>query len=241
VIALRRLAAQRREHAEAGVTVLEMLVAVAVFSVVIALISNLYVSTTRALTVAQTTNQNTRQVSNAMNESTRMLRAGTDNPVQGQSLNDPAFVSATNETVVLYAYVNLTGSTQKPIMVRLSVDPTTRRLIETIWPATDLGNGYWSFPAVTSTPSNVRTLAQVVSPHASGAPWTFTYLDANNNAIATSSGTLATGAVAATSLATIAAVQVTLTIQPSLINATHPVTLQNTVGLPNLGLNRITS
>ncbi|MFJ3491267.1 prepilin-type N-terminal cleavage/methylation domain-containing protein [Leifsonia aquatica] len=231
---------------ESGISLIEWIVAMFVFGIVITLIANLYVSTTRAMDNAQNTNQNTRSASNAMNETARMLRAGTDNPVQATGFgtpppNDPAFVYARNEAVLFYAFVNLTGTTQQPIQVRIRVDQTTRKLVEDIWPSTSLGNGYWSFPAETTTPQRTRILADAIAPRAGTAPWTFTYLDSTNTAIATSVG--ATGGVAnvKTTLATIAAVQVTLTVLTKTGVTDHSVTLQNTVGLPNLGQNRTIS
>lgn len=236
----------RLRHDESGISLIEWIVAMFVFGIVITLIANLYVSTTRAMDNAQNTNQNTRSAANAMNESARMLRAGTDNPVQATGFgtpppNDPAFVYARNESVLFYAFVNLTGTAQQPIQVRLRVDQTSRQFVEDIWPATNIGNGYWSFPAETTTPQRTRILADAIAPRTGTAPWTFTYLDATNTAIATSAG--ATGGVAnvKTTLATIAAVQVTLTVLTKTGVADHSVTLQNTVGLPNLGQNRTIS
>ena len=73
------------------------------------------------------------------------------------------------------------------------------------------------------------------------APWTFTYLDANNNPITTGAGAAGGVANVKTTLATIAAVQVSLTVLTKLGVTDHAVTLQNTVGLPNLGQNRVIS
>ncbi|GAA1440213.1 type IV pilus modification PilV family protein [Leifsonia poae] len=239
---------QRRLRSdESGISLVEWIVAMFVFGIVITLIANLYVSTVNALGVAQNTNQNTRSATNVMNEAARMLRAGTDNPIQGSGVgtpppNDPAFVYARNESVLFYAFVNLTGTAQKPIMVRLRIESGTRRFTESVWPATNLGNGYWSFPAETTTPQSTRILAGAIASRATGKPWTFTYLDATNTPIAMSSATLATGEItSAATRATIASVQVTLTVQSSLTDTAHTVTLQNTVGLPNLGLNRTLS
>lgn len=231
---------------EAGISLIEWIVAMFVFGIVIALISGLYVGTTRAMDNAQNTNQNTRSASNAMNEAARMLRAATDNPVQATGFgtpppNDPAFVYARNESVLFYAFVNLTGTAQQPIQVRLRVDASTRRLVEDIWPATNIGNGYWSFPAETTAPQRTRILADAVAPRVGTASWTFTYLDTTNTPVGTSAG--ATGGVAnvKATLATIAAVQVTLTVLTRTGVNDHAVTLQNTVGLPNLGQSRTIS
>ncbi|WP_348788698.1 prepilin-type N-terminal cleavage/methylation domain-containing protein [Leifsonia sp. NPDC080035] len=236
----------RLRRDESGISLVEWIVAMFVFGIVITLIANLYVSTTRAMDNAQNTNQNTRSASNAMNEVARMLRAGTDNPIQATGFgtpppNDPAFVYARNESVLFYAFVNLTGTAQQPIQVRLRIDATTRKLYEDIWPATNIGNGYWSFPAESTTPQKTRILADAIAPQTGTAPWTFTYLDASNNPITTSAGAAGGVANVKTTLATIAAVQVSLTILTKLGVTAHSVTLQNSVGLPNLGQNRVIS
>lgn len=239
-------ALQRLREEQAGISLVEWLVAMFVFGIVITLIANLYVSTNRAMDTAQNTNQNTRSASNAMNEMARMLRAGTDNPVASTGFgapppNNPAFVYARNESVLFYAFVNLTGTAQQPIQVRLRVDAASRRLLEDIWPATDLGNGYWSFPAETTLPQRTRTLADVIAPKTATTPWTFTYLDATNTPIATGAGTTGGVANVPATLASIAAVQLTVTVLSRLGVTDHSVTLQNTVGLPNLGLDRTIS
>ncbi|WP_410783317.1 prepilin-type N-terminal cleavage/methylation domain-containing protein [Leifsonia sp. SIMBA_070] len=236
-------AVHRLRDDEAGISLIEWLVAMFVFGIVITLIANLYVSTTNAMDNAQNTNQNTRTAANAMNEMARMVRAGTDNPVPATGFgtpppNDPAFVYARNESVLFYAFVNLTGTAQQPIQVRLRVDASTRKLMEDIWPATSLGNGYWSFPSETTTPQRTRILADVVAPKTTTTPWTFTYLDTTNTAIATGAGVTGGVANVSTTLASIASVQITLTVLSQLGITAHSVSLQNTVGLPNLGLHR---
>ncbi|WP_285115717.1 prepilin-type N-terminal cleavage/methylation domain-containing protein [Leifsonia sp. fls2-241-R2A-40a] len=241
-----RSVVRRLSSDQSGISLIEWLVAMFVFGIVITLIANLYVSTTRAMDNAQNTNQNTRSASNAMNEMARMLRAGTDNPVSSTGFgapppNDPAFVYARNESVLFYAFVNLTGTTQQPIQVRLRIDSATRQLLEDTWPATSLGNGYWSFPAETTAPQRTRILADVIAPKTTGSSWTFTYLDVTNTPIPTGAGTGGGVANVKTTLASIASVQLTVTVLSRLGVADHQVTLQNTVGLPNLGLNRTIS
>ena len=228
-----RLIRSRAAGDESGFTLMELLIAMLLFGVVIAVASNLYVSTTRSLNVAQNVNQNTRQASNVINESARMIRAATPNPVSGQATSAPAFVSATNESVLLYAYVNLTGSTQQPIMVQLSLN-ARRQIVETIWPSTALAGGYWQFPATTTTPTVTRILGGIIGPKSATTPWLFTYLDNTGTPIATSSNVLSTGAIPAATLASIASVQITVTAQTSLSDATNSVTLENTVGLSNI-------
>lgn len=218
-----------------GFTLVELIVAMVLLGLILTMVGGLFISTTRDITLARNINQNARQAANGMNEIARVIRAGTDNPVAGQSLNDPAFVIATNEAVVLYAYINLDSAAQQPMMIRLSLD-SSRRLVESRWPATALANGNWSFPSCTSAttcsvpPATSRVLAAYVAP-AAAAPWLFTYLQSDGSAL-----TIPAGGFTATQFRTIASVRVNLKIQTSVTDATKSVTLQNTVGIPNLSL-----
>ena len=163
-----------------------------------------------------------------MNEMSRILRAATENPVKNQVLNDPAFVAATPESVTVYAYVNLSSSTEQPVKVQFSLD--TNRIIETHWSGYVISAGYWGFNA---TPASTRTFAAtVVTPGTSG-PFMFSYLRSDGSAVSIPPG----GITNLTDLRSIAAVKVTLVLGTS-SSATTTVTLQNTVGLPNLGIAR---
>lgn len=223
----------REPSRDAGLSLAELLVAMMIFAIILAVVSSLYVNTVDAMNTAEGVNQNTREASNMMDEAARMIREATPNPVQGQTDPAAAFVSATNESVVLYAFVNLTGTVQQPIMVEFSLD-ANRNLVETTWQSSSAGGGYWTFPAVTSTPSSVRVLGGAVAPQSGSSPWLFTYLDSNGNEIAPSSTTLSTGAIPAASLQNIAFVQIDITAQASASDPAHSVTVQDTVGLSNV-------
>jgi type II secretory pathway pseudopilin PulG len=218
---------------DGGITLVELLVSMTLLGIVITVVFGLYLSTMRTSDATKNLSNNTKSASNGMNEVARVIRAATDNPVAGNQLNDPAFVAITAESVVVYAYINLDSSAQTPVMIRLSLD-ANRRLIESRWPSTALSDGNWTFPLPTTTPASTRVLANTVSPHVTGSPWLFTYLLADGTALVLP----ATGAPTADQLRTIAAVQVTLTVQASLTDATRSVTLLNTVGVPNLALYR---
>lgn len=219
---------------DAGLTLVELMVAVLIFGILMSVVSSLYINTIDATSTAEGVDQNTRQASNMMDETARMIREATPNPVQGQTDSSPAFVSATNESVELYAYVNLTGTVQQPIMVQFSLS-SSRELVEKTWASTSLSGGYWSFPADTTTPATTRTLGGIVAPHTGGSPWLFTYLDDDGNEIVPSSTSLSTGSVASTSLGDVYFVEIDIVAQTGATDPTDSVTLQNTVGLSNIG------
>jgi prepilin-type N-terminal cleavage/methylation domain-containing protein len=228
----------RELHPEAGFSLIELIVAMAILTVLSTIVIGTYVSTVKVMGTANAVNVNSEQASNAMNESARQIRAATSNPVastSGSVPNAPAIVAAGTDSVTLYAYVNLQSSSiQQPEQVRLRVDPTTRQFKEDIWPGTQSSAGYWTFPATTTTPSLTRTLAGFVAPHVGAAttsnPYVFTYLAGGTALTVPTTGPPWTPA----QFNSITAIQITLTVETNITTATQSVTLQNTVGMPNL-------
>jgi type II secretory pathway pseudopilin PulG len=234
-VALRPAVQRRLARSERGIGLTELIVSMALLGIVSLIVMGLYASTMRTVTQARSLSNNTREASNGMNEVSRVIRAATENPVSGQTLNDPAFVSTvaapmTGESVTLYAYVNLTSSTQQPVKIRLSLD-ANRRLVETQWASIVLSPGFFGF---STTPSSAKIMAGAVAAQVAGGPALFTYLLADGTELAVP----ATGTFTVAQLRTIAAVKVTMTLQASAANTQSAVTLQNTVGMPNLPLTR---
>ncbi len=228
-----------------GITLVELLVAVTLLGVFLTLISGLYVSAMKTVSLGRELTGNTKQVSTAMLETSRVIRAATENPLPSGSINAPAFVIAKTNDVMLYAYINLASSLEQPVMIRLRVDTTTGNYMESRWPATALTGGKWSFPSNPcespsvpsgcTAPATYRTIASTIAPYVSGDP-VFRYLQADGTCVPVSS----TNSTCATDLTEaqrrlVASVRVTLTTQTSLTNNKNPVTVVNTVGIPNLG------
>ncbi|WP_345761939.1 PulJ/GspJ family protein [Diaminobutyricibacter sp. McL0608] len=209
-----------------GLSLIELIVAMFLTSIVLVVTVSLFVSTTKSANVAQSIDGGTRQASNGMNELARMIRAATpnpySNPAPGTPLNEPALTSASANSVTFYAYVNLTASGESPVKVTYTVN-AQGRLAETQCKATTTTagvNGHWDF--VTGTACVTRYLCNSL-------PTTgqlFHYLTAGGVEISPP-GT------DATLLPTIRAIKVSLTIQPT--GKANAVTLTNTVGMPNLG------
>ncbi|MFJ8896144.1 type II secretion system protein J [Leifsonia sp. NPDC102414] len=223
------IAARRSLSDDSGFTIAEFLIAIAIFGLVLAAVAGFFMTATKSFSLNQSVGGNAKTASNGMNEVSRILRAATENPVSGQSLNDPAFSSATGESVTVYAYVNLASSAELPVKVTFSLD-ANRNLIETKYNAYALSPGYWGFSTVASS---TRNLGGAVVTRTGSNPFLFTYLDVNNQPIA-----IPTGGYTTSNLRSIAAVRVTLTVGKSATGDSSNVTLQNTVGLPNLPLAR---
>ncbi|WP_158253916.1 type II secretion system protein J [Cryobacterium sp. N22] len=217
---------RRLKGGEQGLSLVELLVAMLLLAIVATMISGLYLSTMRTVSQTRIVSANSREASNGMNEVSRVIRAATENPVSGAA-NQPALESALPESVTLYAYINLVSSAELPVKIRLSLD-TSRRLIETQWPAIEspIGSGFFTF---SPTSSSTRIMAGTVAAPSGSAPSLFTYV--------LKDGTELTAPSAGLTLDqrdTIAAVKVTMTLQGSATDSRSAVTLQNTVGMPNL-------
>lgn len=237
-----RLRAGAEEH-ESGITLAELIVAMMVFGVLSTLVIGLFVSTVRGTHIASAVSTNTAMASNGMNEVARVIRAGTTNPVSGQALDDPAFPIAGNEDLVIYAYVNLMSSEQTPVMIRYNID-SERRLVETTWAAQKLTGNKWKFPVVSGSPAAgvsvsgpvtsrrflTSTLAKRVAPEA----WLFTYQKADGSTLTVEPN----GTLSKADIRLVASVTVSLCIQGSVLDNASRVMLVNTVGIPNLGVNR---
>jgi len=84
---MRRL--RRGIRDESGLTLIELLVAMTLLTILLAVVANLYVSAMRTVGLSRELTANTKQVANAMNETTRAIRAATENPVSGSIVNAP--------------------------------------------------------------------------------------------------------------------------------------------------------
>ena len=144
-----------RRDADAGISLAELLVAMMVFSLLLTIVGGVFFSINRNFAMSRSLDTNTKSASNGMNEISRVLRAATENPVRGQALPDSAFRSVGTETLIVYAYVNLTSSSEQPIQVRFSVDGS-RNLVEEIWPGIAQSGGYWTFPDPTSVAATTK-------------------------------------------------------------------------------------
>lgn len=211
-----------------GISLVELIVAMMIFSILLAMTVAFFTSASRATSVDKSIDTTTRSASTGLDEVARMLRGATTNPVLNQQIPDPAFVQAYtgDNTIRFYSQVNLSSSSAQPVMVQFSLNGTN--LVEQIWQPTQSG-GYYTFAG---NPTTTRTIASPVVLPASGGPNLFSYIDTNNASITTTGGYVPTASISA-----IAAV--TVSLQVGKANTTSQSTLlTNTVGLPNLPVTR---
>lgn len=209
---------------EAGLTLVELLIAIALTTVIAGLAVSLFVTGTHSVSLAQSIDGGTRQASNGMNQVARMIRAATPdpyaNPIVGQPQSDPAVISASTQAITFYAYVNLSGG-EAPVMVTYSV--SNGILQETQYAATTTVpgvNGHWDFvTAATLTRKLCNSIPSTVT--------VFRYFNKAGTEL------LPANLTDVASRAAITSVQVTITIQPT--GAASAVTLTNTIGMANVG------
>jgi type II secretory pathway pseudopilin PulG len=225
---LHRLLAARRLRDERGITLIEITVVVFLFGLVSAVVMAMFVSVIRGSKINNKVNLDTRSAANGMNEMARMIRAATENPLlnpaAGVYPNDPSIIAANTSSIKLYAYVNLDSSAETPVIVQFWVN-TRQQLVETKWLATTLTNTHWNF-SPTAQPD--RILADSVIPGST----LFRYFAGTQTPLAVPTG----GIVDATARQSISSVQVTFSVKSAGSNSS--ITMQNTVGMPNLGLAR---
>lgn len=213
---------------DAGLTLIELLLAMMLTSLIAVMAMSLFMTSNNSVKISQSVDGGTRQASNGMNEVARMIRAATPDPVAsplpGAPVATPAIVSASANSITFYAFVNLAASSESPVMVTYTVN-NKGQLLETLCPATTTVaglNGHWDFVTGASCKAP-RILCNSIP--LSGQ--LFHYLTGAGTEI-TPPGT------DATLLPTIRAVKVVLTITNTGAGVV-PVTLSNTVGMPNLG------
>lgn len=220
---------RRRLAGDQGIGLPELIVTMVLLAIVSTLILTLVTTVSRTFTRDRSATDSTNVAAIGMNELTRVIRGSTELRLTGGgSTNAPAFVSATPNELTVYAYIDADSASPAPVRVRFSID-SQRRLIETRWKASTTA-APWSFVA-TGSPTSSRPVARLIP---TSAPALFTYLDANGNVLVPPGTGFTTE-----QLRKIAAVQITLTVQADLTDRAQPVTLQNAVGIPNLGISRV--
>jgi hypothetical protein len=226
---MRRLV--RRLHSDdAGLTLVELIIALGLTAVVATMIVSFFTTVTSSFMGDGLSTNNTSAASTGMKELSRVIRSSTNLPVQNTTVPAPAFLVAGASTITIDAYVDTTSAALAPVRVQFTVGPTGD-LTETRWASTVIAPGYFGFSAAVLS-------QRVVSRHivtTAAMPPVFSYSDVTGAAIVIP----ASGVLTAAQALTVAAVQIQLTVQADPLAQVAPVSLQNTVGLPNLGVTRV--
>lgn len=200
---------------DAGLTLAELMVTLVLMGVVGTLMLSATVMVSRAVTNTQASGDSLDIARIGMNRMARSVRAGIEISRSGQA-NQPAIDTMSPNTLIMYSSLG-----PKPTKITYTVD-ANRNITETVVAAGGT-SPYWTF---TGTPKTTIIAYKVPA----AAPALFTYLDADGTVLATQSATddATTGLVKQ--------IQINLQVDANPGKGVGPVTLTNTVVLPNLGV-----
>ena len=210
-----------------GVTLPELLVTMMLLTMLLAMIMTIFVAFTRTFSDDRASSNNTASATVAMDELTRVIRAGTKNEVASSATLQPVFSKAGPDGVTLQAYIDTDAATPRPTQVEFVIGADDS-LVERRWDAAVSTDGYFTFGG---SVDSERTIARGVDDTASPV---FLFFDKSYTEIEPVGGAIPTSKLSA-----IAAVQITLTLQSDDTGRAQPATLQNSVGIPNLNVSRI--
>jgi Tfp pilus assembly protein PilW len=215
-----------RVTSDAGVSLVELIVAMALTAVVTTLLVSMFVSVSRSITRESLSSANSETATVAMRELSRIIRAGTEIEVGGAP-SLPVFLEAGANTVTLHALTDTTAKAPQPVIVSFQLAGGT--LTETRRVATSSA-APWTFAAAAGP---AKTVAHGLG--GGGATSTFTYLDAAGSTISPPAG----GVLTATQRASVAAVTVRVRVQGDATGVASAASLENTVSITNLGVTRV--
>jgi hypothetical protein len=215
-----------------GHTMSELVTVMFLLGVVLVIVVSVFSSFSHTFTEDRSSTNSARTANIGMNELTRVVRSGTENPVSGVTLNDPVFEFAGTEKVVLYAYLDTDSASPKPIKVQFSIN-ANRELVETRWTSYTVSPGYFAF---NTTASTSRVVARQIVAQSGTDPFLFTFYKGDGTTTLTPTGA---NSLTLAERRQIVAVKVFMKVQADPTARADPVTMQNTVGIPNLGVSRV--
>lgn len=240
---MRRLRERLRPPSEdQGYGLPELLVAMFLLSIITALVVALVSNFSQTFTRERSAVESTNTAAIGMNEMTRVIRSGTEIRVSGHHLNRPVFLDARNDRMTLHAYLDTDSVDPRPVKVEFSID-ASRELIESRWYAEPASKPYWTFGSAGRPADTSRPIARKIPPPGPGDSPLFTYRsaevcpdnDEGCNVLPLGPG----GALSDANRRLVAIVEIDLTVQADVTGRAEPVNLQNQVGLPNLGIDRV--
>jgi Tfp pilus assembly protein PilE len=204
----------RRE--EDGLTIIEMMVTLLLMGIVGTIMFASVVSVTQTLTHSQANSDSLDIARVGMNRLAKAVRSGMSIQQNGSS-DLPPLVSMAPNALTVYASLGTV-----PAKVTYSID-ANRQLVESWYAGVAASSPYWTFSATPRTEVIARQIPVT-------APALFTYLDVNGDPVTNQTSTNVAD------LALVHAVAITLTIDSNPAKGGGPVTLANTVFMPNQGI-----
>lgn len=217
----RRLGAEDR-----GLSMTELLVAMALTLGIMVMVGTMFIQTTRVTAAANQDRNSTAVASNVVNAISTVVRVATPLAIANTAQPDPAVVSGKPDSLTVYSLANTDPDNPSPIKATFSLD-SSGVLTETRCPS-QASSIYWVFPSCTGVSTTRTITAGLIG--GSGADALFTYVDVNNTPMV-----VAASGLTLTQRRAVVAVHITVTAQAE-GSQTDPVVIENTVVLRNLGL-----
>lgn len=208
---LRRLHRDQR-----GITLVELLVAMLITSLLLTLVGSFFVSMLKAQRTVSSVNESTRQGTTSMTQVSRYLREASRWQVT-KTTNRAAFESASATSMQFYSGVDL--STSRAGLTKVTIDVQGTKLRMQLQRGDCPASGYCTFTGTTKT----VVLADVVRTSGANSAL-FGYVNAAGDAISPTSATLDS----------IRSVDVTLKVGSTSGAAANDTTFQATINLRNL-------
>ena len=209
---------------EAGLSLVELLVAASISVVILAVVSALFIQTAQVSAASTQTQNSTTVASTIQDELNTVIRQATPVTVSGTT---SAIASGTATKLVIYSLINVTNPAN-PAPVQVTFDGTSGSMIETQCVPQSVG-GAWSYASCAST--STRNLGGVLQSPGVGQLPLFTY----NSSVTQAPLVIGSGAVAAGDLPNVQSITVGINVLAT-GSKTAPTYLSSTISMPNVGL-----
>ena len=206
----------RGKAVDAGLTLIEMMVTLLLMGIVGTILFASVVSVTQTLTHSQANSDSLDIGRIGMNRVAKTVRSGMS--IQQNGLSDlPPLVEISPNKLTVYASLGTV-----PAKVTYSID-ANRQLVENWYAGVAASSPYWTF----SSTSRTEVVARQIPSTASAL---FTFLDSDGAPIANQTSTNVAD------LSLVHSVAISMTIDSNPAKGGGPVTLVNTVTMPNHGI-----
>ena len=241
---VRRRAKSLVESDDRGITLTELIVAIALSTVVMGLIVSFFVQITNATITSNESRNSTAAAANIAAALADAIRPAAPVRLTTNTDLDPAIIRGDDVSVMLYSFADNLATDIRPVRIRFSLD-AKKQLVEERWDATRSAiTNPWVFPPLANTPALTRTLpGALIDPLASAPVGStagqslFVYIKPDpskpGSCVTVDPGP---AGLSAADLKLIVGVEFTVRTRGDGPSRISPVTIQNKVLMPNVGI-----
>jgi type II secretory pathway pseudopilin PulG len=215
---------RNRLASDDGISLVEMLVAMMLSGILLALVGTLFVNVARATSESNRTREAATVAGNIANELSKTIRFAVQNRVDGSVALDPAVVDAGESALTLLSLADADTADTAPAMVRFTLDGT--QLVQQRWPGVDSA-GFWVFDTTVVPPA--RSLGGDILPPAVGETALFTYFDVAGTELLPGPAGLTPE-----QRQRVASIAISLRVRSASSEDGPVAVVENTIGMPNL-------